>query len=222
MHYVGVVLCMLGGSITILTDKGSTSSDVAHPHSYRGDILAVLAALGYGVGDACSEFWSKHVNREEYLGMIGLFGAIWTLTASFVFERDAVLEVFAAKKETMLPTLGAMLWYIVSLVAYYFFASSFMMKSDATLLNLSLQTSNFWAILLSVVVFRETPDIRFYFAIVLVVSGVFVYELCGNNTNNTSTPIRQEAANDRDDIITESSPLLNTHRRTSSKTIHEP
>ena len=51
MHYVGVFLCMMGGSITILTDMGVTSSSSSsdnHPNSYTGDILAVVAAVGYG------------------------------------------------------------------------------------------------------------------------------------------------------------------------------
>jgi solute carrier family 35 protein F1/2 len=54
MHFVGVFLCMMGGSITILTDMGitssssSSSSDNNHPNSYTGDILAVVAAVGYG------------------------------------------------------------------------------------------------------------------------------------------------------------------------------
>jgi len=212
---------MLGGSITVLTDKGDTSSSdgndtAAHPNIYSGDILAVLAALGYGVGDACAEFWCKNVNREEYLGMLGLFGAIWTLAASFVYERNAVLEVFTtADNETMLRTLGAILWYTVSLVAYYVFQSWFLIKSDATLLNLSLQTSNFWAILFSVVAFRETPDIQFYAAIVLVVSGVFVYEICGNNTPNKLLDTSRE------NVTTESTPL-NTPHFTARQTIYEP
>lgn len=209
MHYVGVILCMIGGSITVFTDKVAISSsgdENSHPHSYGGDILAVLASLGYGVGDACAEFWSKHVDREEYLGMIGLFGAISTLMASFVYERNAVLEVFTSDNETMLQTLGAIVCYVVSLVTYYVFESLFLMKSDATLLNLSLQSSNFWAILFSMIVFKEGPNLHFYVSIFMGISGVFVYELHGNNTTT-----RFEKENDC--ITTESSFLLNDRDR---------
>ena len=206
MHYVGVILCIIGGVVTIFTDKENiTSSDgeANHPHSYVGDMLAILASLGYGVGDACAEFWSKHVDREEYLGMIGLFGAIATFIISFLFERNALLDLFAADNEMLLKTLGVIIWYIVSLVGYYVFASLFLVKSDATLLNLSLQTSNFWAVFFSIVVFREDPDLHFYASIFMVISGVFVYELYGNDepellkgiddfTPNESSPLNDQ------------------------------
>jgi solute carrier family 35 protein F1/2 len=185
MHFVGAVLCMIGGTLIVCTDRVSMSSsggDIAHPHSYAGDILAILASLGYGVGDACAEFWSKHVDREEYLGMIGLFGAMFTLIASLAYERNAVLDVFDGDDESTLRTVGVIFWYISSLVAYYVCGSLFLTKSDATLLNLSLQTSNFWAILFSIVVFQERPDLYLYISIFMVISGVFVYEHHGDDT----------------------------------------
>eukprot|EP00536_Pseudo-nitzschia_multiseries_P006228 jgi/Psemu1/192661/e_gw1.130.112.1 len=206
-HYVGVILCMVGGSITVLMDKGAASSpdmETAHPHSYRGDIIAVIAALGYGLGDACAELWAKHVNREEYLGMIGLFGALWSLVASFLYERDAVIAAFAADDGTFITTVGVIMWYITSLAGYYMVSSAFLMKSDATLLNLSIQTQNFWAVLFSVVVFQEKPSLPFYIAMSLVVTGVFVYELCGNS----DTTMRSQMSNSGGNLISESSPMI--------------
>jgi len=206
IHYVGVILCMIGGSVTVIIDKLAISSsrdETSHPHSYVGDILAILAALGYGVGDACAEFWSKHVCREEYLGMIGLFGAIYTFTAFLVSERNAVREAFTGDAKTVLETAGFIFWYTVSLVAYYVLESLFLMKSDATLLNLSLQTSNFWAVLFSVVAFRESPGIYFYIATCMVISGAFVYELYGN-LENLGKP--------NDCMVIESSPLNKKER----------
>lgn len=198
MHYVGVILCITGGTIAVFADKVDGGTN--HPHSYVGDILAILASLGYGVGDACAEFWAKHVDREEYLGMIGLFGAIATFAASLVYERKELFELFTSDDETMLKTVGVILWYIASLVAYYVFESLFLVRSDATLLNLSLQTSNFWAIFFSILIFREAPDLHFYVSIFMVISGVFVYELYGNNETQRLEEVR-------DFIPNESSPL---------------
>jgi drug/metabolite transporter (DMT)-like permease len=196
MHFVGVVLCMIGATLTILTDKTATLDDV-HPHSYSGDILAVLAALGYGVGDAAAEFWSKHVDRKEYLGMLGLFGAMWTMLLFSILERDAIYDL-VMDRETVLPAIGIMVWYLISLVAYYVAESQFLTKSDATLLNLSLQMSNFWAVSFSVLVFQEKLSTQFYIAVVLVFAGVFVYELCGdnNNSNNNFLSTSNTVSND--------------------------
>jgi solute carrier family 35 protein F1/2 len=146
--------------------------------------------------------------------MIGLFGSLWTLIASFVYEREAIIDLFA-DKQMLLPTLGIICWYIVSLVAYYIFESTFLTKSDATLLNLSLQTSNFYAILFSVIAFREIPDIQFFVATVFVISGVFVYELCGNNDYYSTQRFCQRKQHDNE-LINNNGDVV-----TSQKTIYQ-
>lgn len=180
-HFAGVVLCMMGGAITILMDKNAKAEDAAHPDSFYGDILCILAALGYGIGDAAAELCSKHIDRVEYVGMIGLFGMMWCLIIFPLFEWEQVVALFT-DVDGFLPAMGVIMWYIASLVGYYVFESLFLKKSDATLLNLSLQTSNFWAILFSVVAFHEKPELQFYVAVSLVAGGVACYELCGNSS----------------------------------------
>eukprot|EP00428_Durinskia_dybowskii_P079450 CAMPEP_0170450138 /NCGR_PEP_ID=MMETSP0117_2-20130122/51613_1 /TAXON_ID=400756 /ORGANISM="Durinskia baltica, Strain CSIRO CS-38" /LENGTH=157 /DNA_ID=CAMNT_0010711417 /DNA_START=395 /DNA_END=864 /DNA_ORIENTATION=- len=143
------------------------SSGAAHPHSYFGDVLAVTAAILYGLGDALGELWCKHIDRKEYLGMLGFFGAFWCCLLVVFTEYDQVLDLFR-DWDNFYPTLG---FYVPTLVLYYVSASFFLVSSDATLLNLSLQSSNLWAICFSVVAFQEAPSPLFYVALVLVVSG---------------------------------------------------
>lgn len=185
-HYLGVVLCMTGGILTVWSDVEHTHDQKtsSHPHSYYGDVLAVVAALFYGIGDAAGEFWTKHVDRKEYLGMLGLFGSIFTLILSALCERDAVYGLFA-DGDSFFPTIGVIIVYVPLLATYYVSSTLFLVSSDATLLNLSLQSSNLWAIIFSVVAFRETPSALFYAAVVFVVAGVFVYE---GNTSPNSEP----------------------------------
>jgi solute carrier family 35 protein F1/2 len=125
----------------------------------------------------------QHVSRVEYVGMIGLFGMMWCLIIIPIFEWDAVVDLFTDTQH-FLPAIAVILWYISSLVGYYIFESLFLQKSDATLLNLSLQTSNFWAIMFSVIVFHEKPERQFYLAVSLVTGGVVCYELCGNTSTS--------------------------------------
>jgi solute carrier family 35 protein F1/2 len=187
LHFLGASLCVVGGILTMWTDLAVSqssesqedSSTVSHPHSYFGDVLAVTAAILYGLGDALGELWCKHIDRKEYLGMLGFFGAFWCCLLVVCTEYDQVLDLFR-DSENFYPTLGIMWFYVPTLVMYYISASFFLVSSDATLLNLSLQSSNLWAIVFSVVAFQEAPSFLFYVALVLVVSGVFVYELLGN------------------------------------------
>jgi solute carrier family 35 protein F1/2 len=184
-HYAGVMMCMTGGSLIMWADLNRSNSDatlVSHPHSYFGDLLAVSAAILYGVSDAAGEYWTKHVDRVEYLGMLGLFGALFTLALSGLLEREAILTLLTGT-DAWLPVAGILFWYLCSLVTYYISTTLFYVKSDATLLNISLQCSNLWAILFSAAAFHELPPTLFYVALVLVVGGVFVYELCGKQSS---------------------------------------
>jgi solute carrier family 35 protein F1/2 len=230
-HFVGVACVMVGGILTILTDQqrsnnknSSSSSDDddgynTHPYSYVGDILAVLAALGYGIGDAAAEFWSKHIDRSEYLGMIGLFGSFFTALLFLSLELPHVTTFFRRPSYELLPALGVFVWYTISLVAYYINESLFLKGSDATLLNLSLQSSQFYAILFSVLAFHEQPPATFYFAVTFVVLGVFVYELRGNAGK---TPALSHTSSRPSILSSEVSPILE-HRlsSSSSRTIFE-
>lgn len=186
-HFIGALLCVIGGAMTLLADFDHSTtyrvSSPSHPHSYFGDMLAILAAILYGIGDAASEYWTKHVDRKEYLGMIGLHGAIVSLILSLLFERDAISNAFAG--ETFV-TISTVVWYILSVVFFYVLATLFLVSSDATLLNLSLQASNLWAVLFAFVAFRETPSFLFSFAVIFVAAGVSVYELLGNASQEST------------------------------------
>lgn len=169
------------------------SPGASHPHSYFGDILAATAAILYGLGDALGELWCKHIDRKEYLGMLGFFGAFWCCLLVVFTEYDQVLDLFR-DGENRFRALGIMCFYVPTLVLYYVSASFFLVSSDATLLNLSLQSSNLWAICFSVVAFQEAPSPLFYVALVLVVSGVFVYELLGNHSAMSPKKQRVESS----------------------------
>ena len=181
-HFIGVCLCLLGGTLTVWMDVGKVAStkdtEPSHPHSYIGDILAIAAAMLYGLGDTIGEYSTKHIDRVEYLGMLGLFGAILTFLSLPLLEGRAVYALFVDTPTSVLCAIFVvMIWYLVSLIFYYVASTIFYIRGDATLLNLSLQASNMWAILFTVIAERESPSTSFYLSAVLVVTGVFVYEM---------------------------------------------
>jgi solute carrier family 35 protein F1/2 len=204
-HYVGVCLCLAGGILTVWSDVDhdddvGSGVDLAHDsytstdanasttiteggasYRYIGDLLAVAAALAYGLGDTIAEYSIKHIDREEYLGMLGVYGVIFTGLIFPWLEGDAVHRLFfdlpvAVKWQA----IAVLVWYVASVLLYYMTEASFLVKSDATLLNLSLQASNLWVILFSVVAYQDLPPAVFYLAVALVVAGVFVYEAGGH------------------------------------------
>ena len=75
----------------------------------------------------------------------------------------------------------SMIWmgYILSLFIFYTMASYFLTMSDAALLNLSLQFSNMWTMIFSIVIQHIFPTPMFYCAVVLIFIGVLIYEKGG-------------------------------------------
>ena len=137
--------------------------------------MAITAAVLYGLGDAVSEFSVKHIDRMELLGMLGLFGMILTGLLFPIRDYSALQTLFADLAYNVMP-LFLIICYVCLLLLYYITEASFFVASDATLLNLSLQAQNLWAILFSVVTYQSAPPLLFYVALMLVFVGVFVYE----------------------------------------------
>lgn len=180
-HHVGVCLCLLGGTMTVWSDLGGTAKgldSISQPnHSYVGDLLAISGALLYGLTDTVAEYSIKHIDRVEYLGMLGLFGSLISVIQFPFVEWDELVNLITRTSPgTQLEALLVMVWYICSLWFYYVCASFFLTTADATLLNLSLQSSQLWAILFTVLAERVVPRPLFFAAVIMVVTGVFVYE----------------------------------------------
>jgi drug/metabolite transporter (DMT)-like permease len=193
-HYVGVVLCVLGGGLTVWADFDHASHDdssEAHDakvHSYRGDVLAIIAAVIYGLGDTLSEYCVKHVDRCELLGMLGLYGAIFTAFSFPWIEGTKLWEIVAERSGAeQLAIAGVLTWYVASVLLYYMTEALFLVASDATLLNLSLQTANLWAILFSFLVYHVLPPVLFYPALLLVLMGVCIYEGTASSSTSEAT-----------------------------------
>jgi len=182
-HFIGVVLCLIGGLMTVWIDTDS-SKLAGREHSYTGDMMAIFAALLYGVVDSLTEFYMKHIDRTEYLFIIGLFGAILTALKAAFFENELIYELFMeTPRAAQFVVFGVMVVYIISIVCFYVLVTLFLVYADATLLVLSLQATQFWAILFSAVNEHNLPDPWFFFAVLLVVAGVFCYELLGGQTS---------------------------------------
>ena len=222
-HFTGAFLVLLGSSLIVSSDliSGgqqditiqsssssslgstlSTTSGLTQQH-LRGDVFAILAAILFGFNDTLAEYCIQHSNAEEYLGMLGLFGWMFAISESYLFEYDQIKLLFqmiieaitshASKtimminneEYTTLATTVAstttktavgeevffvkilVIWviYTTCLVFFYTSAGHFLQVSDATLLTLSLQSSNMWTMIFSIAVQHIYPTPWFYGAV---------------------------------------------------------
>jgi solute carrier family 35 protein F1/2 len=201
-HFFGVMICVVGIIVNILGDyqneiSNETSThvrdddiydedaddgavpDEMYPHPIRGDVLATAGALLYGLNDVLAERMVKDIGVKEYLGVLGLFGSIICFLQAIITERDSISDFmnpdsYTCQAGEVWTLLGSsVLFGVIS----YTGMSAFLRQSEAALLNLSLLTGDLWAALFSVVAEHIIPSSHFWTSLVLIVSGVFVYEL---------------------------------------------
>lgn len=154
-----------------------TSTSNSGEYAWVGDVLAISSALLYGLGDSVAEYSIKHIHRQEYLGMIGLFGTILTALAFPFVDGGEVAKLWHDTNSVHRQSAWLLLaLYTACVFFYYVSAAWFYTSSDATLLNLSLLTSNLWVLGFSVLAYRHTPAPLFFVAAILVISGVIVYQ----------------------------------------------
>ena len=171
-QFAGVLLCVIGGALTVYQDAGSYAST----NSSVGDLFAITAAIIYGLGDAVAEYSVKRIDRFEYLGMLGLFGMVLTSISIPLTELQALSSLLVNPHNRWSLTLLFFV-YVASVCIYYVASARFLVSSDATLLNLSLQSVNLWAVGFTWLTSTASlPSPLFFVALVLVVVGVCLYE----------------------------------------------
>lgn len=157
--------------------------------SALGDIFAIVAAVLFGLNDTLAEYCIKSNSISEYLGMLGAFGFICSFVESILFERSYVItfwqQLFTQSDNSNTDDVNVTAiffvwsWYILCLFYFYTSASKFLSSGDATFLSLSLQTSNVWTILFSVIVQTIFPTPIFLTATLVIIIGVYLYESGG-------------------------------------------
>lgn len=203
-HFIGSVLCILGASWIVSMDirvsqdehrsldKGSLPS-----RRFIGDSYAVMASILFGLNDSLAEYTIQNSTTDEYLGMMGFFGFLFSFGESLLFEKGEILQFLAnlhAFTSSMLETASSStdvvdttamnlpaistIWviYMAAFYIFYVSASKFLVIADATLLSLSLQTSNVWTMIFSIFVQHVSFSPVFFVAASIIIFGVWIYE----------------------------------------------
>jgi solute carrier family 35 protein F1/2 len=181
VHYLGATVCLAGVVVNMLADY---QSDVSlgqgdpYPDKIVGDIYAVSGAIMTGVTHVFLEgLITDFSGPVEYLGVVGLFAFFTASTMSLVLERNEIAQLFsgngcsAAKGSILLA--GSVLTKSLASSG----TASFLLVSEAALLNLSLLTTDLWSATFSVLTEGITPPPLFWVALLVIFLGVFLYEM---------------------------------------------
>lgn len=200
MHIIGAILCVFGASCIVSLDFNSTtrlSPDSSSENMLLsgskliGDAFAIVAALLFGLNDTLAEYTVQNSTPHEYLAMMGFFGFIFSFCESLMFEKEELVEFVnmisdrlwngSLTREEDEINFASMfsLWafYIFTFYSFYASASRFLTIADATLLSLSLQTSNVWTMIFSIFVQHIDLEPFFFLGASIIIFGVWLYEM---------------------------------------------
>ena len=94
-----------------------------------------------------------------------------------------------------------LLTYVLTTATRYVGQAQFLIVSEAALLNLSLLTGDLWSAIYEIAAERIVPPSLFWVSLLLVVGGVFVYEIGGTPKEvDSSTPRDLDLCDDASDV----------------------
>ncbi|XP_020247026.1 solute carrier family 35 member F1-like isoform X2 [Asparagus officinalis] len=153
------------------------------------------------------EFLAKNGDRVQLIAMLGLFGAIISAVQISILERKE-LKSITWTAGAILPFVG----FSLGMFLFYSVVPILLKLSGSTMLNLSLLTSDMWAVLIRIFAYHEKVDWMYFLAFIAVAVGLVVYswgekddETIGQVANETE----EQAKNKDEEAAAESSGNLN-------------
>lgn len=167
-EYIGVCLAVIGVLCTIVSDLWSAGWQWGG--SMFGDCLVLASALLY----ASSNVWQEYIMTTgtlnyEFLSMLGLFSSLLTLTESMPLEIPGIRQLHTVYSVLSLCGFVACMLGIYSITPFYF------QWYGASLFNMSLLTSNAYALLFSIFLFGNSVQWLYFLGYGFVVIGILTY-----------------------------------------------
>jgi solute carrier family 35, member F1/2 len=168
-HIIGATICILGLMTIVATDI-IINSPTSPPNAFLGDVFCLVGSLLYATSNVMQEYLVKSQNREEYLAWLGIFGSIVALIQCMAVDLPGI-ERANLTWDVWLFIFG----FVTCLFLMYVNTSLFLVDSDATLFNLSLLTSDVYAVIFSFFIYGELVYWTYFLAFGLVIVGLFIY-----------------------------------------------
>ncbi|CAL0300430.1 unnamed protein product [Lupinus luteus] len=146
----GVAVCIAGLVLVVFSDVHSSDRASSGSNPVKGDLFIIAGATLYAVSNVSEEFLVKNADRVELMAMLGLFGAIFGAIQISIFERNQLKSIHWSAGAA-LPFVG----FSLAMFTFYSLVPVLLKIHGSTLLNLSLLTSDMWAVLIRIFAYHE-------------------------------------------------------------------
>ncbi|CAM9445066.1 unnamed protein product, partial [Phaeothamnion confervicola] len=167
-HFASIGLCLVGLVAMVASDN--QKDDPERPYAVFGDLICLVGAFLYACCNVTQESIVKNGHRQEFLGMTGALGAGLSGLQLLAVERVDLAAMAWTPAAAAFVAL-----YAGSLFAVYSFTSVFLQRSDAIVFNLSVLTSDVYAMVFACAVEGAHFNGLFAAAFVFIIGGVVLY-----------------------------------------------
>lgn len=166
----GAALCLVGLGLVLVSDSGVGGGGGSKP--LLGDALVIAGTVFFAMSNVGEEFCVKKKDRVEVITMIGFFGMLVSAVELSILERKS-LESVEWSADIILAFVG----YTSACFVFYSVAPFVLKLSGATMFNLSLLTSDMWAVIIRIFFYHQRVDWLYYVAFAAVVIGLIIYSI---------------------------------------------
>ena len=176
-HVGGVLLCV-AGIVGLVASDAEDGSDA--DNEVLGDMLALCGAALMAASNVTQELIVRAeeatAGRSETLAFLGVFGAAWSALQVAVLEREqaAQLATLSSARD-----VGLMLAFVAAMLAFYSLGPVVLERDGSAFFNLSLLTSDVWAVVVQATVFGQLVGIGYAGAALVVCLGIVLYSSAG-------------------------------------------
>ena len=170
-HLVAALACLGGVVALVFSDAVGGGSAPDDDKRWVGDLLCVGGAALYSLSNVSQEVMVRLYGPADFLGAIGAFGTLISALQIAIVAQGETEQWSHWDDQTALLVAG----FAGCLFAMYVLTARFLQASDAAVFNLSLLTSDMWAILASAVIFGDALQPLYFVALALVVAGLVGY-----------------------------------------------
>jgi solute carrier family 35 protein F1/2 len=169
-HMLGVSLCLLGLICIVISDAITQDQHQAGSNPLVGDLLCLAGSALYGCSNVLQEYLVKYHDRDEFMGFLGCCGAVISF-AQFMSTDYPRIRHARYTTNAYLCTAG----FVGCLFLMYVNTSSFLQEADSTLFNLSLLTSDVYAVVFSYFFYGYLVHWLYFVSFSLVAVGLVIY-----------------------------------------------
>ncbi|NXQ42898.1 S35F2 protein, partial [Catharus fuscescens] len=170
IHFIAVAICLLGVGAMVGADILAGRPEGEGSDVVIGDLLVLLAASLYAISNVGEEYIVKNLSREEFLGMVGLFGTVISGLQLALVEHKDIMRIQWNWKVAILFT-----GYAMCMFGLYSFMPIVIKVTSATSVNLGILTSDLYSLFLGLFLFKYKFSVLYIVSFVTIMVGFSLY-----------------------------------------------